>query len=504
MRTKKRSSEGTTRRDLLKASGLAIGGMAAGSALASAAGGPLQCGPNACDYPKPLSETDAWDYPNTLPEFTEQMQKDLASDEMRITFLGTNFPPARRTQQLMSIFVEVGPWIPNGDQWGKAKDSFVFDIGPGTATNYGAAGISYGRMDKIFVSHLHGDHMGDLPCVYCFGAAEDRKSPLYVFGSSPSGLASPAWGHNPRKVYDDGTKNFCYHMREACRWHSESFSFLPTNYFPSFTAPTREDWGLPQPPIPVSDDPPWDGYALIPIELYWRKPGIAYNNPNTGVKITHFPVIHCRKGSMGFKLEWNGMSMVYSSDTRPETYSRDMAAGVDVFIHEMILPPELLAMKNGGFDKPMYDQKKYLESLYMAETVEESSHSPQGAYGYLLSQINPRPKLAVVAHFPAANDTVACALQSVRNHFPGESYPVEGTDIVWACDFMVLSVKKNGEIKQYRSRTKRYGFQPGQNMPDGLSAPKYHDDKGQMDPTAQLDLLTFIPPGPDTWCKDGY
>ena len=52
-----------------------------------------------------------------------------------------------------------------------------------------------------------------------------------------------------------------------------------------------------------------------------------------------------------------------------------------------------------------------------------SSHTPQGAFGYLLSQINPRPRLTVIAHFPMANDTVACALNSVQAHFPDISEP---------------------------------------------------------------------------------
>ena len=45
----------------------------------------------------------------------------------------------------------------------------------------------------------------------------------------------------------------------------------------------------------------------------------------TGVKITHFPVIHCRKGSIGYKLEWKGLSMIYTGDTKPEHISIEQA-----------------------------------------------------------------------------------------------------------------------------------------------------------------------------------
>jgi ribonuclease Z len=184
-KSKKTSSEGLTRRDLLKTSGMALGGLALGGALVGARAGRAlakqqqQCVTNECDYPVRPKSTQEYSYPNSLEAFTLDMQPELASDEMRITFLGTNFPPARRAQQMMSIFVEVGPWVqdPNGG-WGKAKDSFVFDCGAGALTNYSAMGIGFSRMDKIFITHLHGDHMSDLSAIYCFGPANDRKWPL--------------------------------------------------------------------------------------------------------------------------------------------------------------------------------------------------------------------------------------------------------------------------------------------------------------------------------------
>ncbi len=397
-----------------------------------------ECDDNGCNYPVEPATTQEYLYPDELDQFTPDMQPQLDSDEMRITFLGTGFPLVRRAQQMMSIFVEVGPWVPdpNGG-FGKATDSFIFDCGAGSLTNYSAMGIAFSRMDKIFISHLHGDHMSDLIAIYCFGPASDRKWPLYVWGSGPSGVLNP--GSAGPLYYDDGTYAFCDNLRRAMRWHTEAFSFLSTGWA-NYPIPTRESWGLPSDPVPVGDDAPNDGYGLVPIELDWTKYGavpgdnVAYNNPTTGVKITHFPVVHDRKGSMGYKLEWNGLSMIYTSDTRPETRCIEqarnvdpvtgVARGVDVFIHEMILPPEVLAMKQMGLPAPDYTNNRFKQSVQQAATVEENSHTPQGAFGYLLSQILPRPRLTVVAHFPVADDTVKCALNSVQAHFPPNSgYP---------------------------------------------------------------------------------
>ncbi len=116
-------------------------------------------------------------------------------------------------------------------------------------------------------------------------------------------------------------------------------------------------------------------------QLDWSKVGgVAYDNKETGVRITHFPVIHCRKGSIAYKLEWNGPSLVFSGGTKPERISIEQA-------------------KNGI-------------------AVQDCSHTPQSAFGYLLSQIGPRPRLKVATHFPLSDDTVNCAMRSVRNHIP--------------------------------------------------------------------------------------
>ncbi len=506
---------GMTRRQMLKASGLGLGGLALGRFAVGCSGGSSAtaqqvCPDNACGYPNGIP-TAAYEYAADLIKtgaiFTPDMQKDLGSDEMRITFLGSAFPPTRRAQEMMSIFVEIGPWVENdGGGFGHATDSFVFDIGPGSITNYNALGISPSRMNKVFISHLHGDHMGDLPSLYCFGPSVDRKFPLYVFSHGNSEVPNPT--ASP-EYYDDGVIAFCRHFREAMRWHSESFSFLPTAWA-GYPVPSQTDWGLPHEPIPVGDDPANDGYALVPIELPWRTVGgVAYDNPTTKVKITHFPVIHARQGAVGFKLEWNGLTMIYTSDTRPETNciaqaknpdpNTGIPRGVDVFIHEMIMPPEVMAMKNLGLPyppppgtNPIFDQ-----ALKAASDIEESSHTPQGAFGYLLTRIDPKPKLSVLAHFPVADDTVECALQSVKNHFPMVDYPVLGTDIIWATDLMVLRVKKSG-ITQLMGQVSDYTFQPSQNFYSPLNPAKY------ATPIAQLDESTLIKSGDNTYCGNGY
>jgi ribonuclease Z len=82
-------------------------------------------------------------YPNT---------EKLAPDEMRIISLGTGLPtPLTKTQKSSSWLVELGNW-----------DIFVFDCGTGSIENMLALQPRFAVVDKVFVSHLHTDHVGDV------------------------------------------------------------------------------------------------------------------------------------------------------------------------------------------------------------------------------------------------------------------------------------------------------------------------------------------------------
>ena len=561
-----------SRRDLLRLSGASLGGLAAtGSALGGPGGPPG--GPGRRPPQKPRLEvgncyptwfrTDQYSYFQQLKPITP-WGKDyygrltgtkLKADEMRITFMGSVVPMPRRAQAEMSIFVEVG--------WDDAKqqplDQFVFDLGCGASANYQACGVGFGRMNKVFITHLHGDHVTDLVHVYGFGDGGDRKTPLYVFGQGNSNVPNPGqappvpdpanpqpnnYASNPPK-YQDGVVAFCSYLREALRWHTESQAFqgsADANHPDPATIQAK--WGLPVLPVPVGDDPANDANAMIPVELDWTRTGldaegrptgdnIAYDNTDTGARVLHYPVIHCRQGSMGYKLEWTPpgagkpITMIYSSDTKPEWNSihqainRDEAGtprGVDVFIHEMAVAPEIWAMKQMGLNQPGDPEDPYWNAVLNAmAAVQDSSHTPQGAFGYILSQINQvkPPRLAVATHFPTADDTVACALKSVHAHCP--EIRKDGERLVWSFDLLVLRVFPD-RIEQRRAVPDDFSFNPpipaSEAAQWNLYAPKYHDKTGAANPLFQikpLDDAYGIPStedggyhGEDTYRKDGY
>lgn len=473
-----------TRREVLKLTGLAAGGVALGSVIGGCGnknGSVTVDNKNSTNTNSLINDLDLY-YPG---------QETLGANEMRITFLGTS-PIPRLAQECNSVFVEVG----SGDQ-------FIFDCGTGVAAKYQAMQIPFAQMGKVFLTHLHADHMNDLTHIYCFGQATDRKFPLYVWGPTQSGVPDPVTG----QIYSDGTRTYCENLRALCRWHTESFSFGATSYA-SYVPPTQATWGLPEAPVPVDNDAPTDAYAIVPFELDWTKYGVvagdnvAYNNPTTGVKITHFPAIHDRKGSISYKLEWNGLSMIFTGDTKPNSFMVNAAGGVTVLVHEMVVPADVWAMKNLHITDPSQVSNSVWQAAYnYALSVQNSSHTPQGAFGYLLSQINPAPQLAVATHFQATDDTIDSAMQSIRGHYPNG-------DVTIAADFMVLNVTSSS-IKKRRAVVSEWSWYPVATVHPDVNVPKYHNPDGTANPVAQIDPTGQILPtdpvtGAQNYREDGY
>ena len=103
-------------------------------------------------------------------------------------------PTARPSQAAACFLVELG----NGDK-------FIFDVGTGSAERIAALQIPYNYLDKVFLSHLHTDHFGDLASLFVGGALSGRQKPLRVWGPAD---AKPEYG----------TKYALAHLRQMVNW----------------------------------------------------------------------------------------------------------------------------------------------------------------------------------------------------------------------------------------------------------------------------------------------
>ena len=99
----------------------------------------------------------------------------LGDDEMRITALGTGMPNQTRAAASISYFVELG----NGDK-------FLFDIGLGSMNNLFALRPDFSKIDKVFASHLHVDHVGDFMALHIGSWLSGRYTPIHFYGPTGS------------------------------------------------------------------------------------------------------------------------------------------------------------------------------------------------------------------------------------------------------------------------------------------------------------------------------
>ena len=100
----------------------------------------------------------------------------LAPDEMRVITCGSGMPMPRLKQAAACFLIELG----NGEK-------LIFDMGTGSMERIYALGIPLDYIDKVFLTHLHMDHMGDLPAFYIYGPQNNRSKPLRVWGPGGGG-----------------------------------------------------------------------------------------------------------------------------------------------------------------------------------------------------------------------------------------------------------------------------------------------------------------------------
>lgn len=59
---------------------------------------------------------------------------------------------------------------------------FLFDCGEGTQVSLKMLNLKWKRINKIFISHMHADHVTGLPGILMLSSQVDRDEPLYIYG----------------------------------------------------------------------------------------------------------------------------------------------------------------------------------------------------------------------------------------------------------------------------------------------------------------------------------
>lgn len=250
----------------------------------------------------------------------------LRSASIKVVLLGTGGgPPMNLERYEASTLVEAG------------GEKLLFDCGRGATIRMAQYGIRLGEVSKVFLTHLHSDHVVDIPDLFLtpWASEEARQVPFEVWG--PPGT---------REMMDSMQKTFAFDIRIR-RDVDEKYSKVG-----------------------------------ISVSSHDIKEGVIFEK--NGVKVTAFLVDHGPvKPAFGYRVDYGGRSVTLSGDTRFSENLIKYSQGVDVIIHETTDADALRA-------SPGKRTKEQIENIIGHHTTLDES-------GIVFSRIKPR--LAVYSHF---------------------------------------------------------------------------------------------------------
>lgn len=277
--------------------------------------------------------------------------EQLAKDEIRVVACGTGMPAARRGQAATCFLVETG----NGDK-------FIFDIGSGSMANLAALMIPYQYLDKVFLTHLHTDHMGDIDALWAGGWTAGRPNSLRVWG--PSGMT-------PELGTKYSMDNFLRHANWDYVTRSFNISAIPG--------------------------------GIDTIEFDYKGVNQVVYQEN-GVTIRSIPAVHAGDGPVSYIVEYAGLKVVVGGDTFPNKWFLKYGGEADLVIHEAFMGPGLFV-------------KFYGQPPQLAWRACCGFHTSGQAFGKVMSEI--KPGHAVAYHFLNEEGTRYDLYENIRETYDG-------------------------------------------------------------------------------------
>ncbi|MEM8844395.1 MAG: MBL fold metallo-hydrolase [Pseudomonadota bacterium] len=211
------------------------------------------------------------------------------ADYVEVTLLGTGTPRPSIERFGTSTLVSAG---------GKL---LLFDAGRGVTIRLQQAGITPDRIDHVFLTHLHSDHISGFDDLWITGWIWQRQDPIQVSG--PTGIG-----------------NFVQSLRQA---YDADITFRSTNV--NLDATKAE---------------------IISQEI---NEGVVYDQNR--VKVTAFLVDHEPvEPAYGYRIDFGDRSIVISGDT---TYSENLvkhSKKVDLLLHEIADASQSILNKNKRLD----------------------------------------------------------------------------------------------------------------------------------------------------------
>ncbi len=277
---------------------------------------------------------------------------------MQITFLGTSSGVPTRSRNVSALAL----------RFDQKSDIWLFDCGEGTQHQFLKSDLRTSQLRKIFITHMHGDHVFGLPGL---------MASLGLAGSSP-GLE--LYGPTPLKNFlDSSTRNSFSRMSYPVQIHdieknviTKQIIYEDKEYLVT-SSPLNHR--VPAFAYRVDQKPKAGRFNLEKARELNIPPGPIYSDLQNGKQVQlKDGRIFNGKDFCGPKRR--GSSFVYCTDTIFTESAIELAKGADLLIHEATFAHE---------DADMAYQRKHSTSTMAAQTAAEA-----GVRQLLLTHLSPR------------------------------------------------------------------------------------------------------------------
>jgi len=281
-------------------------------------------------------------------------------DTLKVVVCGSRSPLPSPGRAESCVLVEAG------------DDIYIFDLGNGSVNNLTQYQVPWPNVKAVLITHMHSDHMADLPDAHLQSWIQGRTSPLKVYG--PEGINLVTKGFELAYSADYQYRNE-HHGDDMLPMSIAGFDAIQiiNNQF-------------------IPNDTP--GLEILPFV------------------VDHYPV----NSAFGFKISYKDRTVVISGDTIHDGSVQKYSQDVDLLVHSAISIDIVERMRGIApipqMDKILFDIQDYHTSIEEAGEIARDAnvehlliyHSIPTPRNALMERVFFRPIEGVFENFSLSDD----------------------------------------------------------------------------------------------------
>ena len=221
---------------------------------------------------------------------------------------------------------------------------FIIDTGEGSGRTLGYMGIPAAKIEAIFLTHFHSDHIDGIgPFLLQRWGVGTFQTPTPVYG--PTGVEQVVDGFRAAYVLDFGYR-IAHHTPKIMPPGGSGGKGMP--------------FALPQ---------PGQGDQVVVLE-------------DKGLKVTAFRVDHAPiDPAVGYRFDYKGRSVVITGDTKKTPSVQALSKGVDILVHEALQPTLVKLLETGFANKNQNNMSQVMRDILNYHTTPEEAAAQAAVAG---------------------------------------------------------------------------------------------------------------------------